>query len=127
MFFSPAMPALILDRLSINRAASATPIQVLLFIAVAAYERKSAGGGYMRLLLGLILGALFTVGGAYILDSRADGGESRRLVNLDVVVQRACEQRRMVNWDVFGQRVDELTANLQVLWHDFTRQITGPP
>jgi hypothetical protein len=111
MFFSPAMPALILDRLSINRAASATPIQVLLFIAVAAYDRKSAGGGYMRLLLGLILGALFTVGGAYILDSRADG----------------VEQRRMVNWDVVGQRVDELTANLQILWHDFTRQITGPP
>ena len=65
----------------------------------------------MRLLLGLILGALFTVGGAYILDSRAD----------------VVEQRRMVNWDVVGQRVDELTANLQVLWHDFTRQITGPP
>jgi hypothetical protein len=65
----------------------------------------------MRLLLGLILGALFTVGGAYILDSRADG----------------VEQRRMVNWDVVGQRVDELTANLQILWHDFTRQITGPP
>ena len=31
----------------------------------------------MRLLLGLILGALFTVGGAYILDSRADGVEQR--------------------------------------------------
>jgi hypothetical protein len=65
----------------------------------------------MRLLLGLILGALLTVGGAYILDSRADG----------------VTQRRMVNWDVVGQRVDELTANLQVMWNDFTRQITGPP
>jgi hypothetical protein len=33
----------------------------------------------------------------------------------------------MVNWDVVGQRVDQLTADLQVMWHDFTRQITGPP
>ena len=65
----------------------------------------------MRLLLGMIFGALLTVAGAYIVDSRADG----------------VEQRRMVNWDVVGQRADELTTNLQTLWHDFTRQITGPP
>jgi len=82
----------------------------LLFIAVAAYDLTFAGGG-MRLLLGMIFGALLTVGGAYIVDSRADG----------------VEQRRMVNWDVVGQRADELTTNLQTLWHDFTRQITGPP
>jgi hypothetical protein len=65
----------------------------------------------MRLLLGMILGALLMVGVAYIVDSRADG----------------VEQRRMVNWDVVGQRVDELTTDLQTMWHDFTRQITGPP
>jgi hypothetical protein len=86
-------------------------VQLLLFIAVAAYDRGLAGGGLMRLLLGLILGALFTIGGAYVLDSRADG----------------VEQRRMVNWDVVGQRMDQLTAELQVLWNNFTRQITGPP
>jgi hypothetical protein len=28
---------------------------------------------------------------------------------------------------VVGQRADELTTNLQAMWHDFTRQITGPP
>jgi hypothetical protein len=111
MFFSPDMPASIFGRSSDLQGRKRPSLPVLLFIAVAAYDRKSAGGGYMRLLLGLILGALFTVGGAYILDSRADG----------------VEQRRMVNWDVVGQRADELTANLQVLWHDFTRQITGPP
>jgi hypothetical protein len=65
----------------------------------------------MRLLLGMILGALLVVGVAYIVDSRVDG----------------VEQRRMVNWDVVGQRVDELTTDLQTMWHDFTRQITGPP
>jgi hypothetical protein len=65
----------------------------------------------MRLLLGMILGALLVVGVAYIVDSRVDG----------------VEQRRMVNGDVVGQRVDELTTDLQTMWHDFTRQITGPP
>jgi hypothetical protein len=65
----------------------------------------------MRLLLGIVLGALLTIGGAYILDARADG----------------VEQRRMVNWDVVGQRVDELTADLQVIWQDLTRKVTGPP
>ncbi|HEV7462654.1 MAG TPA: hypothetical protein VGN85_01930 [Methyloceanibacter sp.] len=65
----------------------------------------------MRLLLGMIFGALLTVGGAYVVDSSADG----------------VEQRPMVNWDVVGQRLTEFTADMQVMWHDFTRQMTGPP
>jgi hypothetical protein len=64
----------------------------------------------MRFFLGLLFGIALTIGGAYIIDSDADG-----------VTQRA-----MVNWDVVGQRVDQLTADLQKLWGDFTRQITGP-
>jgi len=70
----------------------------------------SEGGG-MRLFLGMIFGALLTIVGVYIADSRADG----------------VAQRRMVNWDVVGQRVNELTTELQTMWHDFTRQMTGPP
>jgi len=65
----------------------------------------------MRLLLGMIIGALVTVGGAYVADSRAD----------------PLQGGRMVNWDVVGQKVGELTADLRVIWDDFTRQITGPP
>jgi hypothetical protein len=65
----------------------------------------------MRLFLGMIFGALLTVGGAYVVDSSADG----------------VEQRPMVNWDVVGQRLTEFTADMQVMWHDFTRQMTGPP
>ena len=65
----------------------------------------------MRLLLGIIFGALITIGGVYVVDSRADG----------------VERRRMVNWDVVGQRLNELTTDLQTRWHDFTRQMTGPP
>ncbi|MGH6830227.1 MAG: hypothetical protein ACREDG_03635 [Methylocella sp.] len=54
---------------------------------------------------------MLTIGGAYVADSRADplhGG-------------------RMVNWNVVGQKVNDLTVDLRRIWHDFTRQITGPP
>jgi hypothetical protein len=72
---------------------------------------QSSEGGGMRLFLGMIFGALLTIAGVYVADSRADGVEGRR----------------MVNWDVVGQRLDELTTEMQTIWHDFTRQITGPP
>jgi hypothetical protein len=65
----------------------------------------------MRFLLGVIIGALLTVGGAYIADSRSD----------------PLQGTRMVNWTVVGERVDELTAGLQKVWDNFTRQMTGPP
>jgi hypothetical protein len=65
----------------------------------------------MRFLLGVIVGALLTVAGAYIADSRSD----------------PLQGTRMVNWTVVGERVDELTAGLQKKWNNFTRQITGPP
>jgi hypothetical protein len=65
----------------------------------------------MRFLLGVIIGALLTVGTAYIVDSRSD----------------PLQGTRMVNWTVVGERLDELTADLQRVWGDFTRQITGPP
>ena len=65
----------------------------------------------MRLLFGMILGALLTVAAAYIADSRSD----------------PLQGTRMVNWNVVGEKVSELTVDLRKLWADFTRQITGPP
>ncbi|HEX2447060.1 MAG TPA: hypothetical protein VHK26_02600 [Methyloceanibacter sp.] len=65
----------------------------------------------MRFIFGMIVGALLTVGGAYIADSRAD----------------PLQGGRMVNWTVVGEKVDALTADLQRLWDEFTRQFTGPP
>lgn len=65
----------------------------------------------MRLLFGMIIGALLTIGGVYVVDSRADplhGG-------------------RMVNWNVVGEKLSDLTVDLHRIWDDFTRQITGPP
>ena len=65
----------------------------------------------MKFLFGMIVGALLTVLGTYIADSRF----------------ATVDQRRMVNWDVVGQRLDTLTADAQSVWNDFTREITGPP
>jgi hypothetical protein len=65
----------------------------------------------MRFFFGMILGALLTIGAAYIADSRSD----------------PLQGTRMVNWSVVGEKLDELTVDLQRVWHDFTRQITGPP
>jgi hypothetical protein len=72
---------------------------------------QSSEGSGMRLFLGMIFGALLTIAGVYVADSRADG----------------VERRRMVNWDVVGQRLNDLTTEMQTIWHDFTRQMTGPP
>jgi len=64
----------------------------------------------MRLLIGIVLGALLTIVAIYIVDLGADG----------------VEQRRMVNWDVVGERLSGLTSGVQAIWADFTREITGP-
>ena len=73
--------------------------------------RPSGGTAGMRLLFGMMIGALLTVGGAYVADSRAD----------------PLQGGRMVNWDVVGQKVNDLTVDLRRVWGNFTRQITGPP
>jgi hypothetical protein len=65
----------------------------------------------MRFLLGVIVGALLTIGAAYVADSRAD----------------PLQGGRMVNWTVVGEKMKDLTAELREMWGEFTRQITGPP
>ena len=49
----------------------------------------------MRLLLGMILGSLLTIGGLYVADQRED----------------PAEPHPMVNWDVVGQKLAVLTED----------------
>jgi hypothetical protein len=65
----------------------------------------------MRFFLGIILGALLTIFAVYVADFGADG----------------VEQRPIVNWDVVGEKLNDLTADAQRIWGDFTREVTGPP
>ncbi|HZP75716.1 MAG TPA: hypothetical protein VFB45_06200 [Pseudolabrys sp.] len=60
----------------------------------------------MRVILGIILGVAFTIGGAYIYDHRhaPTGG------------QAALNQRTVVNWDVASTKWDHLTVRARNEW-----------
>lgn len=62
----------------------------------------------MRLLVGLILGALLTVGGAYVYDSRHA---------LDATNSSASLERPLVNWDVVNTKLDHLGARARAEWN----------
>lgn len=62
----------------------------------------------MRLLLGMILGALLTVGAAFISDSMTPSASGT-------------ESRRIVNWDVAGERLQAFTAYAREEWDRLTR------
>lgn len=61
----------------------------------------------MRLLLGIILGGVLTVGGAYLYDSS-------HALSADNAT--ASVQRPMVNWDVVGTQWQHLTERARAEW-----------
>jgi hypothetical protein len=65
----------------------------------------------MRLLLGIILGALLTVGGAYLYDSHNA---------LEGANAPTTAQRPMVNWDVVNIKWQHLTERARVEWNHLT-------
>jgi hypothetical protein len=68
----------------------------------------------MRLLLGIILGAFLTVGGAYFYDSH----NSTAAIDAPTTAQRP-----MVNWDVVSVKWHELSATARSQWHRVTANI----
>ena len=61
----------------------------------------------MRVLIGIILGAVLTVGGAYLYDSHH-------------ALAAAGAQRPMVNWDVVSNKWDHLTERARAEWTRLT-------
>ncbi|HXF17440.1 MAG TPA: hypothetical protein VN496_10570 [Burkholderiales bacterium] len=61
----------------------------------------------MRVLIGIILGVIITVGGAYLYDSRHTVTSSDSATSA---------QRPMVNWDVVSNKWDHLTARARAEW-----------
>ena len=61
----------------------------------------------MRVLIGIILGAVLTIGGAYLYDSHTTAG---------AVTSSASAQRPMVNWDVVSTRWNHLTERARAEW-----------
>ena len=61
----------------------------------------------MRVLLGIILGGVLTVGGAYLYDSH----NALAAANAPASVQRP-----LVNWDVVGTKWKHLTERARAEW-----------
>lgn len=61
----------------------------------------------MRVLLGIILGGILTVGGAYLYDSHHA---------IEAANASASVQRPLVNWDVVGSKWDRLTQRAHQEW-----------
>jgi hypothetical protein len=61
----------------------------------------------MRTLLGIILGGILTVGGAYLYDSHHA---------LAAAQDQATAQRPLVNWDVVGTKWQLLTQRAHEEW-----------
>jgi hypothetical protein len=59
----------------------------------------------MRLLVGIILGALITIGGAYVYDSTHTPASAT-----------TAAERPLVNWDVVGAKWDHLTRRARAEW-----------
>jgi hypothetical protein len=62
----------------------------------------------MRVLFGMILGVLFTVGAAYVHDA---GTLQDSISNVPMT-----DQRPMVNWDVVAENWHQLSARLRQQW-----------
>ena len=62
----------------------------------------------MRILLGIILGCVLTVGTAYLYNSGSTPV---------AITAPAGAQRPMVNWDVVGSKWRHLTVRARAEWH----------
>lgn len=60
----------------------------------------------MRVLIGILLGVILTVGGAYLYDSN-NAATAANSVNVE---------RPMVNWDVVGNNWNRLTERARAEW-----------
>jgi hypothetical protein len=69
----------------------------------------------MRMLLGMILGAILTVGGAFLYDNWAPGPASTRAV----------EQRPMVNWDVVDENWRTVRQRARETWTKLSHKVTS--
>ena len=64
----------------------------------------------MRLLLGIILGVILTIGVAYLSDASTSGPSN-------ATTQTTAEQRPMVNWDVVSKNWQSLSLGVRNTWN----------
>jgi hypothetical protein len=64
----------------------------------------------MRLLLGIILGVILTIGVTYLFDASTSGPSN-------ATTQTSIEQRPMVNWDVVSKNWQSLSLGVRNTWN----------
>jgi hypothetical protein len=64
----------------------------------------------MRIFLGIIVGAILTIGVAYLSDASTSGAPTP-------AAQTSVEQRPMVNWDVVSRRWESLSLGVRNTWN----------
>ncbi|MEI7804848.1 MAG: hypothetical protein WCI56_05920 [Hyphomicrobiales bacterium] len=68
----------------------------------------------MRTLLGIILGVILTIGGAYIYDSH------NALAVTSGSATSATAERPLVNWEIVGRKWERLTIRARGEWNKLT-------
>jgi hypothetical protein len=72
----------------------------------------------MRVLFGMILGALLLVGVCFVSDTWSTGPASSGSPT-------RADHRTMVNWDVVGDNLHTLGERVRGAWHTLSRKVTG--
>jgi hypothetical protein len=70
----------------------------------------------MRVLFGILIGALLTIGGAYISDSWSTGPAS---------ATTTVEHRPMVNWDVVGENFRVVRERANEAWNRLSHKLSS--
>ena len=70
----------------------------------------------MRVFLGMVLGVLVTISGAYVADSIATGPQVASTPPAEQRTEVPGERRTMVNWDVVGRRWESLKQRVENEW-----------
>ncbi len=71
----------------------------------------------MRVFLGMILGAMLTVGSAFVYDSWAAGPTTTG--------SSTVEHRQMVNWDVVGENWRTVRQRAREAWTALSHKVTS--
>lgn len=64
-------------------------------------------GPFMRLIQGIILGIVITIGAAYLHDTLVPANPAAPLL----------EKQQIVNWDVLGKLANDQVAHAKQLWN----------
>jgi hypothetical protein len=77
-------------------------------------ERAPRGTRNMRIFLGVILGVILTIGGAYLYDtSRSEPSKATAQTSAQISI----EQRPMVNWEVVDRNWQSLSVGVRNSWN----------